>query len=152
MKITDAFLAEHAMLYAQFDYLQQATPATANLAVVHSQAATMTATLASHAHLEDELLFTTLDAQIGPMGPVAVMRMEHDQIEALLEQVLAARVRGAQGLMQQTLQLAHVPLFAKEEQVLFPMAQQVLDERTLSPFTANGLSDAAFRQLTLWGN
>lgn len=132
MKITDAFLAEHAMLYAQFDYLQQATPAAANLAVVHSQAATMTATLASHAHLEDELLFTTLDAQMGPMGPVAVMRMEHDQIEALLEQVLAAQeLAAAQRLMQQTLQLARIH-FAKEEQVLFPMAQQVLDERTLT--------------------
>ncbi len=132
MKITDAFLAEHAMLYAQFDYLQQATPAAANLAVVHSQAATMTATLASHAHLEDELLFTALDAQMGPMGPVAVMRMEHDQIEALLEQVLAAQeLAAAQRLMQQTLQLARIH-FAKEEQVLFPMAQQVLDERTLT--------------------
>lgn len=132
MKITDAFLAEHAMLYAQFDYLQQATPAAANLAVVHSQAATMTATLASHAHLEDELLFATLDAQMGPMGPVAVMRMEHDQIEALLEQVLAAQeLAAAQRLMQQTLQLARIH-FAKEEQVLFPMAQQVLDERTLT--------------------
>jgi len=132
VKITDAFLAEHAMLYAQFDYLQQATPAAANLAVVHSQAATMTATLASHAHLEDELLFTALDAQMGPMGPVAVMRMEHDQIEALLEQVLAAQeLAAAQRLMQQTLQLARIH-FAKEEQVLFPMAQQVLDERTLT--------------------
>ncbi|HRI56547.1 MAG TPA: hemerythrin domain-containing protein [Anaerolineae bacterium] len=132
MKITDAFLAEHAMLYAQFDYLQQATPAAANLAVVHSQAATMTATLASHAHLEDELLFTALDAQMGPMGPVAVMRMEHDQIEALLEQVLVAQeLAAAQRLMQQTLQLARIH-FAKEEQVLFPMAQQVLDERTLT--------------------
>lgn len=132
MKITDAFLAEHAMLYAQFDYLQQATPAAANLAVVHSQAATMTATLASHAHLEDELLFTALDAQMGPMGPVAVMRMEHDQIEALLEQVLAAQdLAAAQRLMQQTLQLVRIH-FAKEEQVLFPMAQQVLDERTLT--------------------
>ncbi len=132
MKITDAFLAEHAMLYAQFDYLQQATPAAANLAVVHSQAATMTATLASHAHLEDELLFAALDAQMGPMGPVAVMRMEHDQIEALLEQVLAAQeLAAAQRLMQQTLQLARIH-FAKEEQVLFPMAQQVLDERTLT--------------------
>jgi len=132
VKITDAFLAEHAMLYAQFDYLQQATPAAANLAVVHSQAATMTATLASHAHLEDELLFTALDAQMGPMGPVAVMRMEHDQIEALLEQVLVAQeLAAAQRLMQQTLQLARIH-FAKEEQVLFPMAQQVLDERTLT--------------------
>lgn len=92
----------------------------------------MTATLASHAHLEDELLFTALDAQMGPMGPVAVMRMEHDQIEALLEQVLAAQeLAAAQRLMQQTLQLARIH-FAKEEQVLFPMAQQVLDERTLT--------------------
>jgi len=132
VRITDAFLGEHGLLYAQFDYLQQATPAAESLAVVHGHAATLNATLASHAHLEDELLFAALDARMGPVGPVMVMRMEHDQIEALLEQIPAASdLRQAQGLLQQTLQLARVH-FSKEEQVLFPMAQQVLDEETLT--------------------
>lgn len=136
MKITDAFLGEHAMLYAQFDYLQQATPAAASLAVVQNQAATLTATLASHAHLEAELLFSALDAQMGPMGPVAVMRMEHDQIEGLLDRIPAAPdLPQAQALMGQTLQLARTH-FAKEEQILFPMAEQMLEQGKLAELAA----------------
>ncbi|MBX7234419.1 MAG: hemerythrin domain-containing protein [Caldilineales bacterium] len=136
MKITDALLGEHALLYAQFDYLQQATPAAETLAVVHSLAAGLTATLASHAHLEDELLFSTLDPYLGPMGPLAVMRMEHDQIEGLLGQVPAAQeLDQAQRLLQQAVQVARSH-FAKEEQVLFPMALQVLEQSKLAALAA----------------
>lgn len=132
MKITDAFLGEHAILYAQFNYLEQATPAAETLAAVQSLAAGLAATLASHAHLEDELLFTALDPYLGPMGPLAVMRMEHDQIEGLLGQVPATQdLRLAQALLQQTLQLARSH-FAKEEQVLYPIAEQALDQGRLA--------------------
>ena len=132
MKITDALLGEHAMLYAQFDYLAQATPAAESLAVVHSLAAGLTATLASHAHLEDELLFSALDPYLGPMGPLAVMRMEHDQIEGLLDRIPTTKeLRQAQGLLQQALQVARGH-FAKEEQVLFPIAEQALDQGRLA--------------------
>lgn len=132
MKITDAFLGEHAVLYAQFDYLEQATPAAETLAIVQSLAAGLAATLASHAHLEDELLFTALDPYLGPMGPLAVMRMEHDQIEGLLGRIPAAQdLRQAQGLLQQTVQLARSH-FAKEEQVLYPIAEQALDQGRLA--------------------
>lgn len=132
MKITDAFLAEHAILYAQFDHLAQAGPAAESLAVVHGLAAGLTATLASHAHLEDELLFSALDQIVGPMGPVAVMRMEHDQIEGLLDQTQAATdLRRAQDLLEQTLQVSRIH-FSKEEQILFPLAEQVLDQGKLT--------------------
>lgn len=132
VKITDAFLGEHATLYAQFNYLEQATPAAEALAIVQSLAAGLNATLASHAHLEDELLFTALDPYLGPMGPLAVMRMEHDQIEGLLERIPAAQdLRQAQGLLQQTVQLARSH-FAKEEQVLYPIAEQALDQARLA--------------------
>lgn len=136
MKITDAFLGEHAQLYAQFDYLQQATPAAESLAVAQSLAAGLTATLASHAHLEDELLFSALDRHLGPMGPLAVMRMEHEQIEGLLDQIPTAQELGqAQGLLQHAVQVAHTH-FAKEEQILFPLAEQVLGGETLTGLAA----------------
>lgn len=132
MKITTAFLGEHAMLYAQFDYLTQAAPAAESLAVVQSLAGGLSATLATHAHLEDELLFSALDPILGPMGPVAVMRMEHDQIEGLLDRIpAAADLRQAKSLLQQTLQVSRVH-FSKEEQILFPLAEQVLDEDRLA--------------------
>jgi iron-sulfur cluster repair protein YtfE (RIC family) len=127
VKITDAFLGEHAMLYAQFAHLDQAAPAAATLAVAQSLAAGLNATLANHAHLEDELLFSAL----GPIGPVVVMRMEHSQIEGLLDQIAATQeLRQAQGLLLQALQVARSH-FAKEEQILFPLSERMLEQKLL---------------------
>ncbi len=136
MKITDAFLGEHGVLYAQFGYLEKTVPTAATLAVVTTQAATVIATLASHAHLEDELLFSTLDRFMGPMGPVAVMRMDHEQIEGLLDQAHKAQdLEQAKRLLLQAMQVARNH-FAKEEQILFRIAQEILDEETLDSLGA----------------
>jgi hemerythrin-like domain-containing protein len=87
--------------------------------------------LAGHAHLEEDLLFKTLEPHIGAMGPLAVMRMEHDQIEGGLERLPAAReLEQARELLLQVVEVARGH-FAKEEQVLFPMASQALSAETL---------------------
>ena len=127
VKITDAFLGEHAILYAQFAHLEQVTSTAETVDVVRSLAATLNATLISHANLEDELLFSAL----GPIGPVAVMRMEHAQIEALLGTVPDTReLHQAQNLLIQALQIARNH-FSKEEQMLFPLSERMLDQSVL---------------------
>lgn len=132
MKITEALLGEHGVFYAQFDHLEQAVPAASALELVQSQAALLTAALATHAGLENELLFSALDPHLGQMGPLAVMRMEHDEIENTLGQVQEARdLAQAQHLVLHAMRVAR-DHFAKEEQVLFPMAHQVLDEERLA--------------------
>lgn len=131
MQITDAFLGEHGVLYAHFDHLLETVPASADLPLVQSQATLLLTTLGSHAHLEDELLFSALDPFLGPMGPLAVMRMEHDQIEGLLGKASQATDAGqARNLLLSAVQVARSH-FAKEEQVLYPIARQVLDEGQL---------------------
>lgn len=132
MKITEAFLGEHAVFYAQFSHLEQAVPMAKTLSQVQSQAALLAAALMSHANLEDELLFSALDPHLGHMGPLAVMRMEHDEIEGTL-----ARMPEIQNLAEAQSRLLHAVQvarqhFAKEEQVLYPMAEQVLDADTLT--------------------
>lgn len=132
MKITEALLGEHGVFYAQFDHLEQAVPAADTLALVQNQAALLTAALATHAGLENELLFSALDPHLGQMGPLAVMRMEHDEIENTLGQVQEAQdLAQAQRLVLHAVRVAR-DHFAKEEQVLFPMAHQVLDEERLA--------------------
>jgi tetratricopeptide (TPR) repeat protein len=55
---------------------------------VRALGALLAAPLASHAHLEDELLFRAFESVMETrMGPVAVMRMEHEQIEGGLERL-----------------------------------------------------------------
>ncbi len=145
MKITDAFLGEHGVFYAHFDHVQQTAAAVNDLALLQSQATLLLATLGSHAHLEDELLFTTLEPYLGPMGPLAVMRMEHAQIESLLADASAAQSPDqARSLLLQTAQVARSH-FAKEEQILYPIALRVLDEEQL---LALGAQWAARRGVT----
>ena len=132
MKITDAFLGEHGVFYARFSHLEEVFPQTESLEEVHAQAALLTAALATHARLEEDLLFTSLDPHLGPMGPLTVMRAEHNEIEGTLTRIPEVKdLVEARGLLLHALQVARQH-FAKEEQVLFPMANQILGEETLT--------------------
>lgn len=127
MKITDALLGEHGAFYAQFDHLEEVVPMAESLAQVQGLAALLTAALATHAHLENELLFTALDPHMGQMGPLTVMRMEHDEIEGILARVQEVQdLAEAQHQVLSAIQVAR-DHFAKEEQILFPAAHHMLD-------------------------
>ncbi len=115
--------------------------------------------LALHAKKEDDLLFPAVEAVIGAEGgPTAVMRAEHKDIHAqgeLLRQTIheladvehpeieAGRERlkelAATGGSAESLRASAEEIvrlldlhFAKEEQILFPMALDLLDDQTLS--------------------
>lgn len=92
--------------------------------------------LLRHIRLENELLFPTFDrvAEL-PDGPTRVMRMEHREIEALLD-ALSAAVDRRDGAGFAT---AHAGLLgvlgdhnAKEEAIIYPMTDRHLppDERS----------------------
>lgn len=132
MKVTDALLGEHAVFYAQFDYLEKNIPPAGDLMLVKSQGAMLTAALATHAHMEDELLFIALEVHMNPSaGPLAVMRMEHDEIEGSLERLQSVEdLAEAKNLLLHAVQIARAH-FAKEEHILFPMAGQMLEADTL---------------------
>lgn len=132
MKIIEASVGEHGVFYVQFNYLEQVVPVAETLAQVQSLAGLLTAALATHARLENQLLFAALDPYLGQGGPLAVMRMEHDQIESTLAQVQEAEnLVEAQRLVLNAVQVAR-DHFVKEEQILFPIAQQVLAGEVLA--------------------
>ena len=126
MDLTQALLGEHGVFYAQFDQLEK-TAASGSLAGVQAQADLIAAALLGHAGLEDDLLFTALEPQLGTQGgPLAVMRMEHIEIEGAFERIARTTdIEEARGLVREVIQTLRAH-FAKEEQVLFPMAAQVL--------------------------
>jgi iron-sulfur cluster repair protein YtfE (RIC family) len=131
MKITDAFLGEHAIFYAQFDHLEQAAPAAETLTHAQGRAALLGAALETHAQLEEELLFAILESHVGPAGPLVVMRAEHAEIEGTL--VRLPEVRDLAEVQRLVLHVVRVARehFAKEEQILYPLAQRVLDADTM---------------------
>ena len=132
MKVTEAFLGEHGVFYAQFDYLESDLPKATLLDWVKVQAQLVGAALKTHAQLEEELLFIPLDPHLGQMGPLNVMRMEHNEIEGTLEILPhASDLETARGQLLNMMQVARQH-FAKEEQVLYPMAEKALSYQELS--------------------
>jgi hemerythrin-like domain-containing protein len=131
MRITEALHAEHATLYAQLDFLAEVAGSSPDAAEARVYAALLGAALHSHAELEDELLFDTLETQIGPIGPIAVMRAEHEEVKSTLDRLeqLPAGEDPAP-LLQHLVDVAREH-FDKEEQVLFPMAENVLPQADL---------------------
>ena len=132
MKITDALLGEHAVLYRLFDHGSERLAAW-NLAQVQEAGALLESALLGHAHLEEELLFDALAPRLPPgMGVLAVMRAEHEEIEGSLRRLAEATdAEGARALYRHAIAVARQH-FAKEEQVLFHFAERFLGEAGLA--------------------
>jgi iron-sulfur cluster repair protein YtfE (RIC family) len=130
VKLTDALLGEHGVFYAFFDRIEAVAAAATNLAQIQGATSVLGAVVQSHAKLEEELLFPALETHMGPAGPLAVMRAEHEGIEDAMRQIQEAREldEGAV-LVGRALSIVRSH-FQKEEEVLFSMARQMLDEET----------------------
>ena len=133
MFITDALLGEHAVFHILLGNIEQSLPAFDSLPNLQNRITAFAFALEAHATLEDELLFTALEPHLGTAGgPLAVMRMEHDQITDLLAKIeSASNLDSARAFAKQMIQITRGH-FQKEEQILFRMARQVLSEGELS--------------------
>ena len=132
MKITDALLGEHAVLYGLFDYLRDTVLDSNDLREVQTAVAILDRLLRAHARAEEDLLFPSLEPYLGQMGPLTVMRGEHREIDALLDATRTENDLDAlKSLIGRLLTLVHGH-FQKEEQVLFGMARQFLDDAVLT--------------------
>ena len=89
-------------------------------------------TLRQHLLLEEQVLFPAIEQHTGmTAGPTQVMRMDHDQIRALLgplESALAKKDADESLGLSQSIMLLLQQHNMKEEQVLYPMADEVLPD------------------------
>ena len=146
MKLTDALLGEHAVIYELFNYVRDTVSGSDDVQEIHGVVLVLERLLLSHAKVEEDLLFPRLEPHLGQMGPLAVMRSEHRGIEDLLTAAKQETDVGAlKSVIHQFLGLAYAH-FKKEEGVLFGMAQQFLDEAALSDL---GDEWAARRNVTI---
>lgn len=132
MDIVDLLVGEHGVLNAQLEYLERDASRAASLPAVQAQVSVLAVGLQSHAQVEDDILFTALEPHLGASSPVLVgMRMMHEDIDRTLERLAGAgeltqareELLGLIGLVRQH--------FLGEEQAVFPLARQVVDEGTL---------------------
>lgn len=88
------------------------------------------AAMAHHLAMEEDVLFPAFEARTGMRaGPTQVMRMEHEQMRGLLQDmasaVAACNQDGYLGLSE-TLNMLMQQHNLKEENMLYPMSDQVL--------------------------
>jgi hemerythrin-like domain-containing protein len=88
--------------------------------------------LENHLQREEQFLFPAFEAQTGnTQGPTAVMRQEHSQMRALIHQMTAAVSNQDEEAFlggADTLQILISQHNMKEEQILYPMTDQVLKD------------------------
>ena len=88
------------------------------------------AAMAHHLRMEEEVLFPAFETRTGnAMGPTYVMRTEHEQIRALLlDMARAVRESDHNGYLglSETLNMLMQQHNLKEENMLYPMSDQVL--------------------------
>lgn len=132
MKITDAFLGEHGVFYAQFDHFESCAD-DEDLGCVKRRAAQLAAALEPHALLENELLFDTLQARGQELtGLLSVMRGEHLEIEAALHEIQhTGSLTRARALLRDMIHTAREH-FEKEELIAFPLAEARLTDGELA--------------------
>ncbi|MED2254441.1 hemerythrin domain-containing protein [Brevibacillus parabrevis] len=83
------------------------------------------AELEPHSAKEEDVLFTMMAKYVGrEAGPIAVMEYEHEQAKRFLNRFLED---GFPDYLQSAVEVL-LQHFQKEEQVLFPMAQKLLNE------------------------
>ncbi len=146
MKLTNALLGEHAVIYELFEYVREMILKSDDIRDIHGVAAVLERLVVSHARIEEDLLFPRLEPHLGQMGPLAVMRAEHRQIDDLLEAAKQeTNITALRSVIGKFLDLAYGH-FQKEEQVLFAMARHHLDDATL---TELGDQWAASRSVTV---
>ncbi len=88
------------------------------------------AAMARHLAMEEEVLFPAFEARTGnSMGPTHVMRMEHEQMRALMQDMARAAQESDHNSflgLSETLNMLMQQHNLKEENMLYPMSDQVL--------------------------
>ncbi len=86
--------------------------------------------MAHHLSMEETVLFPAFEARTGnSMGPTQVMRMEHEQMRGLMQDMAGAVAAGNQSAylgLSETLNMLMQQHNLKEENMLYPMSDQVL--------------------------
>jgi hemerythrin-like domain-containing protein len=132
MTITEALLAEHMVFHNLFDHIEATAPRLKTLAEVKSLAALMESMLKAHSDTEDELFIGPLEHCFDEIGQRDAFIQEHEEIDGNLKQVQAAKqVRRACQLLLAAVAYSRKH-FDKEERIVFPMAERVLKNKTLT--------------------
>jgi hemerythrin-like domain-containing protein len=130
-EITQGFTADHHRCDDSFVALEQAL-SQSNWDAARQAGERFLTAMSHHFLVEEEQLFPALGGFAA--GPVQVMRMEHTQMRQLFSQLADGLTRGDQSAcldVTETLLMIMRQHNMKEEHILYPMADQSLDDRRI---------------------
>jgi len=131
MKITEALFAEHLVFHNMFDHIEATTPKLKTLAEVKSMAAMMESLLKAHSDTEDELFIGPLEHCFEQIGQRDAFLEEHQEIDASLRVLQQTKhLEKARQLLLSAVAYSRKH-FDKEERIVFPLAERVLNNKTL---------------------
>jgi len=132
MKITDVLRAEHAVFHNLFDYIEATVPGLKTLAEVKALAGVVVTLHEPHARTEDDLFMEPLEHCFDQIGQQETFHEEHELIEKMLADALAAtNLKDAKRVLVEAMAACREH-FDKEERIVFPMAERILKAKTLN--------------------
>ena len=139
MKITEALFAEHLVFHSMFDQIEARVPELKTLPEVKALAALLESMLKAHSDVEDQLFLGPLEHCFEQIGQRDSFLEEHQEMNDGLHEIQnATRTKQAQRLLLEA--VAHCRKhFDREERLVFPLAEQVLKEATLTELGQNWL-------------
>jgi hemerythrin-like domain-containing protein len=132
MKITEALFAEHLVFHSMFDHIEAAAPKLKTLAEVKALATLMEQLLRTHSDTEDDLFIGPLEHCFEQIGQRDAFLEEHKEIDENLRNIQGTRqLKKARQLLLSAVSYSRKH-FDKEERIVFPMAERVLNAKTLT--------------------
>jgi len=132
MKITEILMAEHVVFHNLFDHIETVVPRIKTVAEVKALAAVVEKLHGSHSKTEDDLFIEPLEHCFEQIGQNETFHDEHRHIEQALAGVHAARtLKDAKKILLGAI-AASREHFDKEERIVFPLAEQVMNANTLT--------------------
>jgi len=132
MKITEALFAEHLVFHNMFDHIEAAAPKLKTVAEVKTLAGLLEALLKAHSDTEDELFIGPLEHCFEQIGQRDGFLEEHQEIDDSLKRLQQAKqFKKARQLLLAAVSYSRKH-FDKEERIVFPMAERVLNSKTLA--------------------
>jgi hemerythrin-like domain-containing protein len=132
MKITEALFAEHLVFHNMFDHIEAVAPKLKTLAEIITLAALLESLLKAHSDTEDELFIGPLEHCFEQLGQRDAFLEEHQEIDASLRNLQQAKqVNKARQLLLSAVTYSRKH-FDKEERIVFPLAERVLNNKTLT--------------------
>jgi hemerythrin-like domain-containing protein len=132
MKITEALLAEHLVFHQLFDHLERTAPGLKTLAQLKCVAALLESLLQAHSRTEDDLFIGPLEHCFEQIGQRETFHQEHEDIDEMLARVQKAKRADKARELLLALIVSCRQHFDKEERIVFPMAEELLNDKTLT--------------------